>query len=256
MDVLILGGTTEASAIAAGLVNDPLIRATLSLAGRTRAPVLPAIAARRGGFGGIDGLARYLREHRIGALVDATHPFALQISRHALAAAGQAGVPHLAVVRPAWQKQPGDDWTEIPDMDAAVSALGAAPRRVFLTVGQQELAPFAAAPWHDYLIRSVEAPDPLALPPRARCIAARGPFEVASERRLLAEEGIEVLVTKNSGGSATVAKLEAARALGLPVVMVARMVACPAAAGGRTVADAAGALAWLRHEAVSARRGV
>jgi precorrin-6A/cobalt-precorrin-6A reductase len=251
MNVLILGGTTEASALARALAGDPIIRVTLSLAGRTRAPLLPAVASRRGGFGGVDGLARYLRDERVDALVDATHPFAAQMSRHALAAAGQAGVPCLAIVRPAWQPQHGDAWIAVPDMQAAVRALGAPPRRVFLTVGQQELAPFAAAPWHDYLIRSVEPPDPASLPPRARCIAARGPFEADAERRLLEAEAIETLVTKNSGGSATIAKLDAARALRLPVVMVAR----PPGPDGPAVPDAEQAAAWLRHQA-SARRGV
>ncbi len=249
MNALILGGTTEASAIAAGLAGDPAIRAVLSLAGRTRAPALPAIPARRGGFGGVDGLARYLRDAGIDAMVDATHPFAAQMSRHAQDAARQVGVPLLAVLRPAWERQAGDDWTEVADMQAAVEALGLLPRRVFLTVGQQELAPFAAAPWHDYLIRSVEPPDPLALPPRARCIAARGPFAAADERRLLEREAIEALVTKNSGGSATAGKLAAARMLGVPVVMVAR----PPQAGGPSVADAAQALAWLRHQAATLR---
>ncbi len=246
MKILILGGTTEASAIANGLAGDPAIQAVLSLAGRTRAPVLPAIAARRGGFRGVEGLVRYLRDEAIDALIDATHPFATQMSRHALAAAEQAGVPRLAVVRPAWVRQPGDDWTESADMADAMRALGERSRRVFLTVGQQELAPFAKAPWHDYLIRSVEPPDPSLLPPGARCIAARGPFETAGERWLLEREAIEVIVTKNSGGSATVAKLIAARALGLPVVMVAR----PPAVAGPTVVDAARALAWIRHHAL------
>ena len=250
MNVLILGGTTEASAIATALVGDPAIRAVLSLAGRTRAPALPAIPARRGGFGGVDGLARHLRDAAVDVLVDATHPFAQQVSRHARAAAEQAGVPLLAVVRPAWQPHAGDDWTEVPDMAAAAQSLGASPRRVFLTVGQQELAPFAMAPWHDYLIRSVEPPDPGALPARARCIAARGPFAEADERRLLERHAIEVLVTKNSGGSATAAKLAAARALGLPVVMVARPAAAPDA---MAVADAGQALAWLRHRAAMPR---
>ena len=252
MNVLILGGTTEASDIARGLAGDPAIRAVLSLAGRTRAPALPAVAARRGGFGGVDGLARHLRDHAVDALIDATHPFAAQMSRHALEAAELAGVPRLAVIRPAWLQQPGDDWTEVPAMPAAAHALGPAPRRVFLAVGRQELAPFAAAPWHDYLIRSIEPPDPGDLPPRARCIAARGPFELEGERRLLRDEGVEVLVAKNAGGAATAAKLTAARELGLPVVMVARPPALP----GPAVADAAGALAWLRAQAASpAERG-
>ena len=248
-NVLILGGTTEASAIARALVGDAGIRATLSLAGRTRTPVLPAIACRRGGFGGVDGLAAHLRAHGVDALIDATHPFAAQISRHAAEAAARTGVARLAVVRPGWEAQSGDRWTPVPDMDSAVAALGPAPRRVFLTVGQQELAPFLAAPWHEYLIRSVEPPDPASLPPRAACIAGRGPFETAAERRLLETARIEVLVTKNSGGAATAAKLEAARGLGLEVVIVAR----PPPPPGPAVQDAAAALAWLRHAAL---RGV
>ncbi len=265
MNILVLGGTTEASAIARGLAGNPAFRPVLSLAGRTRAPMLPAIPARRGGFGGVAGLVRYLREHRVDVLVDATHPFAAQMSGHARLAAEAAGVALLAVIRPEWLPQAGDAWVGVPDMAAAAAALGARPRRVFLTVGQQELAPFAAAPWHEYLIRSVEPPDPGALPPGARCIAARGPFEAGAERRLLEAERIEVVVTKNSGGAATAGKLAAARALGLPVVMVAR----PAAVAGPAVAEpavanAAEALAWLRDHVArqeaarqgAARRGV
>ncbi len=245
MNVLILGGTTEASAIADALAGDPRVRPVLSLAGRTRAPVLPAVPARRGGFGGVDGLAAYLRTHGVAALIDATHPFAGQISRNAREASRFAGVPMVAVLRPPWAPGPGDRWTEAADMQAAVQALGAATRRVFLTVGQQELAPFRLAPWHRYLIRSVEPLDPAGLPASARAITARGPFHEAAERRLLEQEGVEVLVTKNSGGAATAPKLAAARALRIPVVMVARPVAPP----GETVPDAAGALAWLNHVA-------
>ncbi len=252
MNVLILGGTTEASAIATALADHPRVRPVLSLAGRTRAPVLPAVPARRGGFGGAEGLAAHLRAHEVAALIDATHPFAAQISRNARTAARSAGVPVIAVSRPPWAAGPGDRWTEVADMAAAVQALGAAPRRVFLTVGQQELAPFSLAPWHRYLIRSVEPPDPALLPATARCIAARGPFREDAERALLEQEGIEVLVTKNSGGAATAPKLAAARALGLLVVMVAR----PAAPSGETVPDAAGALAWLDHVAATWKRGV
>ena len=253
MNVLLLGGTTEASAVARALAGDPTIRAVLSLAGRTRAPVLPEIPARVGGFGGVDGLVRYLREHSVEVLVDATHPFATQMSRNAQAAAERTGVRRLVVLRPEWQRELGDAWSEVADMRQAAAALGTEPRRVFLTVGQQELAPFAAAPWHDYLIRSVDAPEAAALPARARCIVARGPFEVEAERRLLEQHAIEVLITKNSGGTATVAKLTAARALRLPVVIVAR----PAPVAGPTVVGAAAAMAWLRHHAAtSAARGV
>ena len=252
MRVLILGGTTEASAIAAALAHDVQMQPVLSLAGRTRAPVLPAIPARRGGFGGVDGLAAYLWEHGIGALIDATHPFAAQISRNAVAAAAVAGVPSLAVLRPAWAPCPGDRWTAVADMAAAARALGAEPLRVFLTVGQQELAFFGLAPWHSYLVRSVEPPDPALLPATSRVITARGPFREDEERHLLRHERIEALVTKNSGGAATAPKLAAARALGVRVVMVER----PPPPPGETVPDAAGALAWLDHVAAGWKRGV
>jgi len=252
MQVLILGGTTEASAIAAALTGDARMRPVLSLAGRTRAPVLPAIPARRGGFGGVEGLVAYLRDHGVAALIDATHPFAVRISRNAAAAAAIAKVPLVTVLRPQWAACPGDRWAEVPDMPAAAQALGAEPRRVFLTVGQQELAPFGLAPWHHYLIRSVEPPDTALLPATARHIAARGPFREHEERQLLEQEGIEVMVTKNSGGAATAPKLAAARALGVQVVMVAR----PPPPPGETVPDAAGALAWLDHVAARWKRGV
>lgn len=241
MRVLILGGTTEASALARALAADARYEPTLSLAGRTRAPVLPAVAARRGGFGGAPGLAQHLRAERIGALIDATHPFAAVISANAAEAARRTGVPRLAVLRPAWAPAPGDRWTTVADMTTAVAALGPAPRRVFLTVGQQELAPFRAAPWHDYLVRSVEPPAPGALPPRARCITARGPFTEPEERQLLADAGIDVLVSKNSGGAATAAKLAAARTLGIPVVLVAR----PTPPPPPWAATADAALGWL-----------
>jgi precorrin-6A/cobalt-precorrin-6A reductase len=247
MNVLILGGTTEASAIARGLAGDARFRPVLSLAGRTRAPVPPPVPWRSGGFGGAAGLAAYLAEHAVDALLDATHPFAAQISRNAAAAAALAGVPLLAVLRPAWATVPGDRWTAVPDMTAAAAALGQTPRRVLLTIGQQELAPFAAAPWHDYLVRSVDLPGAGLLPQGARTLTARGPFREADELALLAAERIEVVVTKNSGGTATAGKLAAARTLGLEVVMVERP---PGPAGA--VPDAAAALAWLHHRAASA----
>ena len=250
MNILILGGTTEASALARALEDAPPFRPILSLAGRTRAPTLPAIPSRRGGFGGIPGLIAYLETERIDALIDATHPFAAQMHTHAAAAAHATGTPRLVLLRPAWRPTPEDLWTTLPSMEAAVQALGPTPRRVFLTVGQQELAPFRAAPWHDYLIRSVEPPDPASLPPRTRCIAARGPFHEASERALLQSERIEVMVSKNSGGTAVEAKLAAARALRLPVLLVAR----PPEPEPPIVASIPEALAWLHAQV--ALRGV
>lgn len=243
MKVLILGGTTEGSGVARALMGDGRFLPVLSLAGRTRAPVLPAVAGRRGGFGGVAGLAAYLRDEGVGALVDATHPFARVISGNAAAAARETGVPRVAVWRPGWVAEAGDEWVLVDDMGAAVAALGGVPRRVFLTVGQQELGPFRAAPWHDYLVRSVEPPDAGVLPDVVRYLAARGPFVVEDEVRLLRDEGIGVVVTKNSGGEATRAKLVAARRLGIPVVMVAR----PPEPEGPLVGDVAGVLDWLHQ---------
>ena len=243
--VLILGGTTEASALARSLAGDGRFSATLSLAGRTIAPILPPIAWRIGGFGGAAGLAAYLRAERIGALVDATHPFAARMTGNACEAAALAGVALLRIHRPEWRPVAGDRWICVPDMEAAAQALGSVTRRVLLTIGQQDLAPFAAAPWHDYVIRSVEPPPAETLPARAMVLTARGPFAEPDEYALLATRRIEILVTKNSGGSATAAKLAGARALGLPVVMVAR----PPVPEVAQVADAEGALDWLAHQA-------
>jgi len=192
-----------------------------------------------------------LRAQRTGALVDATHPFAARISANAAAASILSSVPLLAIRRPAWKPVVGDRWTLVPDMEAAAAALGDTPRRVLLTVGRQDLAPFRVTP-HRFVIRSVEPPDPALLPAGAVVIAARGPFAVADERRLLAAHGIEVLVTKNAGGDATVAKLAATRALRIEVVMVER----PALPQAESVATAEAALRWLQHRHQAALRGV
>ena len=242
MRVLILGGTMEASAIARALAADARFAPILSLAGRTRAPVPPPIPWRAGGFGGAAGLAAYLRNERIAALVDATHPFAARIK----ASAARMTVPRLCVLRPPWLPQPGDAWTDVPDMEAAAASLGTAPRRVFLTVGRGELGVFG--PPHHYLVRSVDPPADA--PAGAVVVTARGPFTQADDRALMQAHGIDTLVSKNSGGSAVAGKLGAARGLGVRVIMVAR----PAPPDGPTVPDAAGALAWLHAQA--ALRGV
>jgi precorrin-6A/cobalt-precorrin-6A reductase len=246
MKVLILGGTTESSAIARELAGDQRFTPVLSLAGRTKAPAPPPIPWRVGGFGGAAGLAAYLRTEAIAALIDATHPFAARMKANAAQAAAQAGVPRVAVLRTAWQSHVGDRWTAVADMAQAFAALGPERQRVFLSIGRQDLAPFG--PPHAYLIRSVDPPDPV--PPDATVISARGPFTLDAERALLLTHRIEVLVTKNSGGDATAAKLAAARDLGLPVVMVTR----PPPPEPPVVEDAAGALDWLAHQAC--RRGV
>lgn len=251
MRILVLGGTGDARALAACLAARPGLRVTLSLAGRTRAPVVPACDLRVGGFGGPDGLADHLRAAAVDLLVDATHPFARRISAHAAAAAAATGLPLVVLDRPPWQAVRGDAWTRVPDMPAAAAALGPAPRRVFLAIGRQEVAAFRAAPAHAYLVRSVEPPDPADLPPRAETLLARGPFAEADERRLLAAHAIEAVVAKNSGGAATYGKIAAARALGLPVVIVDR----PARPEAAATVEAA--LARIDHLVPpAAKRGV
>ncbi len=259
-NILILGGTGEASALADLLVGDDRFNPMLSLAGRTATPRLPPIPWRSGGFGGLEGLKRYLIENSVQALIVATHPFAVQMRQNAVIVARATRIPVLMIERPAWKPGDGDRWTEVPDMQQAAAALGEIPRRVLLTIGRQDLAPFTAAPWHDYTIRSVEAPPPESLPPRANIIIARGPFTEVAERQMLTQAEIEVIVTKNSGGAATEAKLHAARALGINVVMVARPRWPDTSDLNVGIAvDAPGALRWLDqlHPAESpAKRGV
>ncbi|MBS0222237.1 MAG: cobalt-precorrin-6A reductase [Proteobacteria bacterium] len=241
--VLILGGTTEASALARMLAGDKRFDATLSLAGRTSSPRAQPIATRAGGFGGVDGLARFLDEQAVDAVIDATHPYADQMSANAVIACASAGTPLASFVRPPWTRKAGDRWQIVPTMVAAAHALGPAPRHVFLSIGRQELQAFATAPQHHYLARMIEPPDPVGLPPDLRIVRARGPFDRTAEERLLLEGKIETLVAKNAGGTATYAKIEAARALGLPVVMIAR----PHKPAGHVVENAGEAVAWLEQ---------
>jgi precorrin-6A/cobalt-precorrin-6A reductase len=219
--VLVLGGTAEARVLAAALDRLPGVQPISSLAGRVAAPLLPAGEVRIGGFGGAEGLTRWLAAERIAAVVDATHPFAATISWSAAAAAGTAAIPILALRRPGWTQQPGDDWRRQPSLAAAARALAGLGERVFLTTGRTELAPFAGLDDHWFLIRSIEAPQP-PLPSRHRLVLARGPFPVQGEIALMRAHRIEVLVTKDSGGALTEAKLVAARELGLPVLLVDR----------------------------------
>ncbi len=223
------------------LAGDTRFDPVLSLAGRTRAPPTPPIPFRIGGFGGPQGLAQYLLAENFAALVDATHPFAQNISANARWAGTAANIPLLAIVRPQWVTQTGDCWIDVATMAQAAAALGDTPRRVFLTIGQQELPAFAATP-HAYLVRSVDKP-PAPVLDNAVFIAARGPFLLAAEIKLLRAHRIEFLVTKNSGGTATSAKLQAARHCGVKVVMVAR----PPPPDVPTVTNDAQAVAWLNH---------
>jgi precorrin-6A/cobalt-precorrin-6A reductase len=220
--VLILGGTTQATALAARLAGDTHYDAILSLAGRTKNPTLPDIRHRIGGFGGSAGLANYLRTEAISVLIDATHPFAEQMSAHAVTAARKTNTPLAIFTRPAWTPGAGDRWRDFPDAQSAARALGEKPQRVFLTIGRQQLAVFEIAPQHDYLIRCIDAPDPLPALPHHKLLLARGPFTFEAEQALMRDASIDILVTKNSGGEATRAKLDAARTLGIEVYMIAR----------------------------------
>lgn len=220
--VLLLGGTSGASQLAQAL-HRAGIAAVFSYAGVTRAPVAQPLPTRVGGFGGAEGLAQFLRAQAISHVVDATHPFAAQMSRNACAACAATGTPLLALERAPWQPQAGDRWVDVPDMAAAAAALPQAPARVFLAVGRKQLDAFASQPQHHYLLRLVDAPAPGSLPlPHTSVVLGRGPFSAADDAALLRTHGIEWLVAKNAGGEATRGKLDAARALGLPVVMVQR----------------------------------
>ncbi|MBL8710000.1 MAG: cobalt-precorrin-6A reductase, partial [Rhodospirillaceae bacterium] len=222
-NVLILGGTGEAIALATAFLEDRGDWQVISsLAGRVANPRLPPGEVRVGGFGGGAGLARFLKDRQIGALIDATHPFARRMGWNAAEAAALAGTPLLRLERPAWRAQAGDRWTEIDSWDEAVARLRGAGRRVFLALGRQELAPFTALADITFVIRSVEAPDPQLHFAQAEFIRARGPFQLEDERALLRAHEIDCIVCKNSGGGATDAKLTAARELGIEVIMQRR----------------------------------
>ncbi|MER7703086.1 cobalt-precorrin-6A reductase [Kitasatospora sp. NPDC097605] len=239
--VLLLGGTTEARALAAALAGDASLRVTSSLAGRVAEPRLPAGEVRIGGFGGPDGLAAWLRAEGVSALVDATHPFAAAMSRNAAEAAAATGVPLLALRRPGWEPVPGDRWHRVPSLPAAADLLPSLGRRVLLTSGRQGIAAFAHLDGLHIVARSVDPPGP-PLPASLDVLLDRGPFTLDGERAVLREHRIDVLVTKDSGGAATAPKLTAARELGLPVVVVDRP---PAPAGVPVAESVEAALAWL-----------
>ena len=225
----------------------------LSLAGRTAAPVPHAVPVRIGGFGGAAGLADYLVKEHIDALIDATHPYANVISENARAAARQATVRFMTLRRPPWTALVGDRWTEVDDAAAAVKAIGDQTRSVFVALGRNELAPFEDAPRHRYLIRSVDPVDPPLPLPQVTYVTARGPFSETDDRALMTTHAIDVVIAKNSGGSAAYGKIAAARALGIEVIVLRRPVA-PAAVAVETIEDA---IAWLDHALTSAAaRGV
>jgi precorrin-6A/cobalt-precorrin-6A reductase len=255
--ILILGGTTQARQLAARLAPRTDLAVTLSLAGRTAAPAPLPVPVRIGGFGGAAGLAAWLGAEAIDLLIDATHPYAAQISANAAAAAALAQVPLLALDRPAWVAVDGDRWSEVAGMAAAVQALGTAPCRVFLALGRNELVPFAAAPQHFYLIRSVDPVEPPLAVPDAVYLTGRGPFDEADERELLRRHRIDVIVAKNGGCAATYGKIAAARSLGLPIIMLARPARTHMPVSVPVVTSVEEALVRLDHVLASeAARGV
>jgi precorrin-6A/cobalt-precorrin-6A reductase len=241
--VLLLGGTSEGRALALACADLAGIETVSSLAGRTSAPLLPPGAVRVGGFGGVPGLVGYLRAERVDAIVDATHPFAATMSSHAAEAAAETDVPLLVLRRPGWSAQAGDDWHRVPSPAAAAALVPKLGARVFLTTGRQTIAAFAGVDECWFLARSVEAPEP-PMPARVSVVLDRGPFTVDGERALLAEHRIEVLVTKDSGGTAP--KLAAARERALPVVVIDRPAAPETADQVTTISEA---VAWLTSSA-------
>jgi precorrin-6A/cobalt-precorrin-6A reductase len=241
--ILILGGTGDAAALAAQISLVPGVDVMTSLAGRTQQPAALSGTVRVGGFGGPEGLIAYLREQRIKVLIDATHPFAAQISWNAATAAIATQVPHLMLVRPAWKKVTDDRWLEVESVEAAAQAIPTNAQRIFLTIGRQQLAPFVSLTGHWFLMRSIDPPAPDVALPNGELLLDRGPFTLESEIALLKQHTIEAIVSKNSGGDATYAKISAARELELPVVMVQR----PAMPQGERVKDVASAVTWLKR---------
>jgi precorrin-6A/cobalt-precorrin-6A reductase len=241
--VLLLGGTGEARELARQLANRSDLRVVSSLAGRVSKPLLPAGEVRIGGFGGVAGLVDWMRESQVTSVVDATHPFAVGISGNARQACALSGIPLLTLVRPPWTPEPGDDWHPVDSLSGAAVLLPSLGRRAFLTSGRQGLAAFAdlTALW--FLIRCVDPPaEPL--PIHNEVILARGPYEQIAEQELMIRHGIDVLVTKNSGGGLTAGKLAAARAMSIPVVMIDRPSAPP---NLETCSTVSAAQRWLER---------
>ncbi|MBS0123983.1 cobalt-precorrin-6A reductase [Thetidibacter halocola] len=242
VNLLVLGGTTEATALCRRLAEAGL-RGTISFAGRVDRPVRQPLPQRVGGFGGVEGLAAYLRAEGITHLVDATHPFAAQMSANAVEAARLTGVPLVALTRAAWEPVAGDDWQRVPDIAGAVAALDRPACRVMLAVGRMHLDAFAPNPQHDYLLRLVDPPKGDLPFPKARVVVDRGPFTLVGDLALMREFGAQIVVSKNAGGSGAHAKIEAARLMRLPVIMIDRP-ALPSRAEAHSVEQVTD---WLAH---------
>ncbi|MEA5575340.1 cobalt-precorrin-6A reductase [Anabaena sp. UHCC 0451] len=249
--VLILGGTGDAAELTAKINNITEIEAISSLAGRTREPVAPVGNVRVGGFGGVMGLVEYLKHQQIDVLIDASHPFANHISGNAAAAATEMGIPRLLVNRPPWEKQPGDIWIEVENNTEAAAILENKAlenqlfkhqtKRVFLTIGRQEISAFSHLQEMWFLMRMIDPPNADAVIPPGLMLFDRGPFSLEDEREILTNYNIDTIVSKNSGGNATYPKIIAAREMGIKVVMVKR----PPVPPGEQVADVESAVKWL-----------
>ena len=244
MRVLLLGGTTEASQMARVFV-DAGTDAVYSYAGRTKSPVSQPLPTRVGGFGGVTGLVQYLSDAKITHVVDATHPFAAGMSTNAFDACRNKDVPLIRLERAPWVAQTGDSWTCVKQIEDIPAALPDVPARVFLAIGKQQIGLFAAKPQHHYILRLVDAPD-AALPlPNTTVVLARGPFTIQGDVALMQANAITHVVAKNAGGTAARAKLDAARALGLPMIMANR----PSLPGDNIVKNTTDVMTWLHHDA-------
>jgi precorrin-6A/cobalt-precorrin-6A reductase len=241
MRALILGGIADASLLAAEIARAG-IDAVYSYGGRTRAPADQPLPTRIGGFGGVSGLADTIRREGITHVIDATHPFAAEMSRNAIAACAETGTPLIALERAPWTGTLGDNWIEVSDVNAAVAALPEAPARVFLAIGRQHIAPFAARPQHAYTLRFVDPPE-APLPFTADVIVSRGPFTLDGELEMMRVRGINWIVARNSGGDGARAKIDAARRLSLPVIMISR----PKLPERLRVESVTDVMQWLSH---------
>lgn len=240
--LLILGGTSGGRTLAYE-VADAGIDALYSYAGRTASPESLPIPTRIGGFGGIAAMADYIAQAGITHVVDATHPFADTISRNAIEACRLAGVPLIALVRPPWKPEDGDTWIDAPDMDHAVAALKIDPLRVFLAIGRTEIDRFEECPQHHYLLRLVDPPAAPPPFPSYEIVVGKGPFDLEGDIELLKSHRIDLVVSKNSGGSGARAKIDAARALDIPVLMIER----PTLPGRPETSSPDEVLDWVLH---------
>jgi precorrin-6A/cobalt-precorrin-6A reductase len=240
--VLVLGGSAEGFVLAEKLAEIPGMKTITSFAGRTKKHRKPPGAYRTGGFGGVDGLCRYIKEKQITAIIDATHPFASRIKQNSDIAAGITKVPIIHLLRPPWKPQKGDNWLMVEDMRAAAAAIPHNITKVFLAVGRSELAAFSARDDLEFIARVIDMPKALPAIKNLSFICERGPFSYREDRKLLETCNIKCIVTKNSGGEAAYAKLQAARDLGLPVIMLAR----PPRPDGKCVNNEQEVLAWLQ----------